>query len=50
MQRLVFFSRCKPQDVDALQVALDTNRVFIGYPHSCVPPTCKGRTESKSVP
>ena len=32
MQPLVFFSRCKPQDVDALQVALDAKRVFIGYP------------------
>jgi hypothetical protein len=29
---IVFYSRCKPQDVDAIEIVLAENRVFIGYP------------------
>jgi hypothetical protein len=29
---IVFYSRCKPQDVDAIEVALAEKRIFIGYP------------------
>ena len=29
---IVFFSRCKPNGSDAIDVALENNRVFIGYP------------------
>lgn len=31
-QKITFFSRCKPQRVDALKIALDNQRIFIGYP------------------
>jgi Restriction endonuclease len=31
-QRVVFFSRCKPRYVDALQIALNNSIVFFGYP------------------
>jgi len=30
--RLVFYSRCKPQDCDALEIALDNKIIFVGYP------------------
>lgn len=29
---IVFFSRCKPQDVDAIDIVLKYKKVFIGYP------------------
>jgi hypothetical protein len=29
---IVFYSRCKPQDVDAIEIVLAERRVFIGYP------------------
>jgi hypothetical protein len=29
---VVFFSRCKPQGADALTIALEASRIFIGYP------------------
>lgn len=29
---ILFYSRCKPQRADALEIALDNNIVFIGYP------------------
>ena len=29
---IVFFCRCRPQGSDAVDIVLDTNRVFIGYP------------------
>ena len=29
---IVFFCRCRPQNSDAIEIALETNRVFIGYP------------------
>ena len=31
---IVFYSRCKPQDVDAIEIALAERRIFIGYPMS----------------
>jgi hypothetical protein len=53
-----FYSRCKPQDADALKIALDTKRIFIGYPmvkkgkiyspqnlHSCIVDPACGDTE-----
>jgi hypothetical protein len=32
MEPIVFFSRCKPQDVDAIDIVLSENRLFIGWP------------------
>ncbi len=29
---VVFFSRCKPQGLDALKIALESRRIFFGYP------------------
>lgn len=29
---IVFFSRCKPQDVDAIEIVLAEKRIFIGHP------------------
>ncbi|MDC8012566.1 hypothetical protein [Tahibacter soli] len=31
-ERVTFFSRCKPQNVDAVEIARDHRRIFIGYP------------------
>lgn len=30
--KVVFFSRCKPQKVDAIEIVLAERRIFIGYP------------------
>jgi hypothetical protein len=29
---VTFFSRCRPQGVDAIEIVLESNRIFIGYP------------------
>jgi Restriction endonuclease len=29
---VVFYSRCKPQNVDIIKIALEQNRIFIGHP------------------
>ena len=29
---IVFYSRCKPQDVDAIEIVLAEKRIFIGHP------------------
>src|SRR5690348_10737098 len=32
MHPIVFYLRCKPQNVDAIEIVLSEKRVFIGYP------------------
>jgi hypothetical protein len=32
MKPIVFYSRCKPQDVDAIDIVISENRLFIGHP------------------
>ncbi|TBX74448.1 hypothetical protein E0I74_26805 [Rhizobium laguerreae] len=61
MSAIAFYSRCKPQNADAIDIALATKRIFIGWPmekrgasytpqnlHSCVvDPSCPPAEWSK---
>jgi Restriction endonuclease len=46
---IVFYSRCKPQEVDAIEIVLAEKRVFIGYPMARAGATYDRRNLKKCV-
>jgi hypothetical protein len=46
---IVFYSRCKPQDVDAIEIVLAEKRIFIGHPMARAGATYDPRNVRKCV-